>query len=176
MASLLRLVGSGRVGQRLELGQCVHDVDVGVRHRGGGRYALCCARSCGVDRSQCVTLTSSGTVANPTKIICVNRAGSVPPVSADRLATAQVLTTGNTNITFAGCAHYDGIIFRAGNSTGTASINLTSTSVTLRFDNCSLRCGSTGAASKILIGGTSGGGVAAYVEFNNTTLSFAATT
>jgi hypothetical protein len=121
-----------------------------------------------------ITLTSSGTVASPTKIVCVSRAGSVPPVSADRRATAQVLTTGNTNITFQGVAHYDGIIFRAGNSSGTASIQLSGTSAALRFDNCSLRCGSSGASSRILIGGTSGSGAQVAAEFNNTTVSFSA--
>ena len=65
-----------------------------------------------------LTLTSSGTISSPTKIVCVNRAGSVPPVSADRRATAQVATTGNTNITFVGIAHYDGIIFIAGEFNG----------------------------------------------------------
>jgi len=37
-----------------------------------------------------VTLTTAGTSANPSKVICVDRAGSVPPVSADRRTTAQV--------------------------------------------------------------------------------------
>ena len=37
-----------------------------------------------------LTLTSNGTLANPTKVICVNRAGSVPPVSGDRRDTAQI--------------------------------------------------------------------------------------
>jgi hypothetical protein len=119
-----------------------------------------------------VTLTSSGTASLPTKVICVNRAGSVPPVSADRLATAQVATSANNNITFAGFTHYDGIIFIAGNSTGTANIQLSAANAALRFDNCSLRCGSSGATSKLLIGGTTGGAGTA-VEFNNTTVSFA---
>jgi hypothetical protein len=117
-----------------------------------------------------LTLTSSGTAANPTKVICVSRAGSVPPVAADRRATAQVATTGNVNISFAGCAHYDGVIFTAGNSTGTAIVNVTPTSAWTRLDNCSLRCGSTGVNGKITVGG--GGGL---VEWNNTTVSFAAT-
>ena len=42
---------------------------------------------------------------NPTKVVCVNRAGSVPPVSADRRATAQVTTTGALDINLSGlCA------------------------------------------------------------------------
>ena len=118
-----------------------------------------------------LTLTSSGTVANPTKIVCVNRSGSVPPVSGDRRTTATVTTTGNVGITFQGSAHYSGIIFSAGNSTGTANISLPPTAF-LRFDNCSMRLAGTGSASKIIIGQSSGG---TLVEFNNTTVSFAAT-
>jgi hypothetical protein len=121
-----------------------------------------------------VTLTSSGTVSNPTKVICVNRAGSVPPVSADRRATAQVATTGANAITYNGFAHYDGIIFSAGNGASSANHVLAGTAVAapwLRFDNCSLRCAGTGGTSRIMIGGISGYGT--YVELNNTTVSFA---
>jgi hypothetical protein len=114
-----------------------------------------------------LTLTSSGTVANPTKVICVNRAGSVPPISADRRATAQIVTTGNVAISFAGFTHYDGCIFIAGNSTGVANLNLASGPVSYRFDNCSLRLGGSNVSSKITVGNA---GV--YVEFNNTTVSF----
>ena len=119
-----------------------------------------------------ISLTSSGTISNPTKIVCVDRAGTVPPVSADRRTTAQVATTGNSNISFFNFAHYDGIIFIAGNTTSTASINTQATPGTwTRFDNCSLRLGATGATNKINITAA-----AVYVELNNTTVSFSAVT
>jgi len=122
-----------------------------------------------------LTLTTAGLVANPVKVICVNRAGSVPPVSADRRATAQVTTTVNGGINITGCTHYDGFIFLAGNSTGTALIALPSvSSISLRFDNCSFRIGSTGPG-RIQIGGPSGTLGGTYVEWNNTTVSFSAT-
>lgn len=118
-----------------------------------------------------ITLTSSGTITNTTKIVCVNRAGSVPPVSADRRTTATVTTTGISNITFAGFAHYDGIIFSAGTGGVAANIVVIAAgSQNHRFDNCSMRLGNTGTAS-ITLGGNANGGV--YVEFNNTTASFA---
>ena len=108
-----------------------------------------------------VTLTSSGTVANPTKVICVNRAGSVPPVSADRRATAQVTTTGTASITFAGFAHYDGIIFNAGNSSGDGEHQRSGSgsAVRMRFDNCSLRLSArpvrrAGSLSAATVGGS----------------------
>lgn len=118
-----------------------------------------------------LTLTSSGTNALLTKVVCVNRAGSVPPVSADRRATAQVTTTGNITINLNGFTHYDGVIFIAGNSTGIAHINVQNTAnASARFDNCSFRLGSTGTTSRISVLSAN----AAYIEWNNTTVSFAA--
>jgi hypothetical protein len=120
-----------------------------------------------------ITLTSSGVTANPTKVICVNRAGTVPPVSADIRATAQVSTTGASNITFAGFAHYDGIIFSAGNSTSIAHLIVTTAANQwLRFDNCSLRLGGSAPTNLIYVGGSAGSLGATYIELNNTTVSF----
>jgi hypothetical protein len=117
-----------------------------------------------------VTLTSSGTLGNPTKIVCVNRAGSVPPVSADRRATATVTTTGANSITLNGTAHYDGVIFSAGTGAVVAGISVgLSQGISHRFDNCSLRIASTSISTLTLGVAGSGGG---YVEFNNTTVSF----
>lgn len=122
-----------------------------------------------------VTLTSSGTLNNPTKIVCVNRAGSVPPVSADRRTTAQVTTTGANSITLNGCAHYDGVIFNAGTGAVGASILVVQTqSTSHRFDNCSLRLVTTSASSATINLGAAGNG-GNYVELNNTTVSFANT-
>lgn len=120
-----------------------------------------------------ISLTSNGTAALPTKVVCVNRSGSVPPVSADRRMTAQVTTTGTGNIQVSGFTHYDGIIFSAGTLTGASNITLaSSSSMALRFDNCSLRLGSTGAG-KILLGNGSASR-ACLNDFNNTTISFSA--
>ena len=121
-----------------------------------------------------ITLTSSGTNIAVTKVVCVSRAGSVPPVAADRRATATVTTTGNSIMNFAGNAHYDGIIFTAGSgAAGVANIILPSSSgASNRFDNCSLRIGTTGTTSKIFIGGV-GTVASGWVEWNNTTVSFA---
>lgn len=123
-----------------------------------------------------LTLTSSGTSTSITKIICVNRAGSVPPVSADRRTTATVTTTGANNITFQGIAHFDGIIFQAGSAGSSASIILNNITDNrwLTFDNCSLRIVGTGASGSIVIGQTTVSGMLA--QWNNTTVSFAAVT
>lgn len=122
-----------------------------------------------------ITLTSSGTIANPTKVICVNRSGSVPPVSADRRATAQVTTTGGNGISIAAVVHYDGIIFNCGTgATGVQLILASTTNSWQRFDNCSLRILATGGTPANIQFGTVSTG-ASYVELNNTTMSFAST-
>ncbi len=124
-----------------------------------------------------ITLTSSGTVSNPTKIVCVDRAGTVPPVSADRRATATVATSGAFNMTLTGCAHYDGIIFNCGTGSSTANLILCAAANNmLRFDNCSLRLVNTAAAATLYVGGSAGSLGATCVELNNTTMSFAAAT
>jgi hypothetical protein len=116
------------------------------------------------------SLSTPGTITSPVKVICVNRSGSVPPVSTDRRATAQLATNVNTTMNFSGFTHYDGLIFIAGNSTGTANMVLVNSSSTwMRFDNCSLRIGSTGAG-KIHVPV-----FANYVDLNNTTASFSGT-
>jgi hypothetical protein len=117
------------------------------------------------------TLNWSGTVSNPTKIICVDRGGSVPPVAADRRATAVVATSTNGSVATNGFSHYDGIIFITGNSTGVASHSIANTAAQrLRFDNCSFRVGSTGNG-RIGIANVS---ASCYVELNNCTMSFSA--
>lgn len=118
-----------------------------------------------------ITLTSPGTVASPAKVICANRAGSVPPVPADRRTTAQVAS--DSHVSLNGFTHYDGIIFTAANSGANAAQLIPAASGTqwLRFDNCSLRLAGL-STSKILLGNT-GTASGSYVELNNTTVSFA---
>jgi hypothetical protein len=122
-----------------------------------------------------VTLTSSGTIAAPTKVVCVDRAGSVPPVAADRRTTASTATTGAaTGMTISGFTHYDGIIF-SNSITGIQAgfILPGSSSTVLRFDNCSLRFAG-GAGTSTMNVGNLGGASGTQVIFNNTTLSFSA--
>lgn len=122
-----------------------------------------------------ITLTSSGAVSNPTKVTCVNRAGSVPPVSADRRATAAISTTVDNNLSIGGSTYYDGIIFTAGaGSTSFAQLIVgAANNTSLRFDNCSLRLGINAAGSQIMFAGGSNSLGGNYFELNNTTMSFA---
>lgn len=123
-----------------------------------------------------LALNSGGTLTVPTKVICVDRGGSVPPVSADRRTTAQVSTSGAFGITTNGGTYYDGIIFTAG--VGTASgVNfnvVNSSNQWQRFDNCSIRIAATAnsASTFITFGGTAAG--ATSIELNNTTISLGA--
>ena len=124
------------------------------------------------DHAQSHSINTGFTVANtfatPSKVICVNRAGSVPPVSADRRATATVTGTGASQVGIGGCVHVDGIIFTGANYI--APCNATGNSQ--RFDNCSFRI--TGAAAVTINFGNGGTVQGAYLELNNTTVSFGA--
>jgi hypothetical protein len=121
-----------------------------------------------------VALTSPGTIASPCRVICVDSAGTVPPVSADLRTTASISTTGTNNIVFGGIAYYEGITFNTGSGAVTTNISVTTASSRLKFKNCKFVVTSTGAASTIVIGSNSAG---AYYEqsWENCTVKFAAT-
>jgi hypothetical protein len=112
-----------------------------------------------------ITLTSPGTQANLCKIICVDRGGSVPPVSADRRTTAKIgPTSGSNNLSFNGSAHYDGLILTSTNAMPMPA----STAGYMRFDNCLLWSNDV-AIGAILMGNAVGG---TTIELNNTKLQF----
>lgn len=120
-----------------------------------------------------LTLTvAASSAANPIKVICVNRAGSVPPVSADRRTTAQVTVTTTGGLNTYGHIHYDGIIFIAGTTSSSIFAAHGAGGHWVRFDNCSLRVPGTSSPSINLGGDQAGTGT----ELNNTTMSFASLT
>src|SRR3990167_3028291 len=53
-------------------------------------------------QASALTAVAPGTSASPNRIICVDRAGSVPPVSADLRTSATISTTGNNGIALQG--------------------------------------------------------------------------
>src|SRR5688572_7851775 len=77
-----------------------------------------------------LTITCKGTLAAPSRIVCVSHTGTVPPVSADLLATATVTTTGNSALTLSGCAYVYGIIFSCGTTAASPSFALGGTTQT----------------------------------------------
>ena len=124
-------------------------------------------------QTQATSVTANyaiGTEANPNRMYCVDRAGSVPPVAADLRTTATVTTTTNASITFTGAfSEVYGIIFSAGSGASAGSILLGASNRTMRFVNCSMRLGTTAAAAQINV--TSATGALAIFE-NTTTYDF----
>lgn len=103
-------------------------------------------------QASAITNTSNGTVANPTFAYCVDRAGSVPPVSADLKVTATITTTGNSAITNAGAGTYHyGISFSAGSGAVNATVILNNTgSSNVTYENCKfIKAGTSASASAI---------------------------
>ena len=122
-----------------------------------------------------LVMTSPGTEASPCRVYCTNRAGSVPPVSADLRTTATITTTGAFSITGAGAvAECYGIIFSAGDAANIANITIGNTvSRTWRLVNCALRLMNSGATSRINL--VTGGGASVCI-LENTTMQFGALT
>jgi hypothetical protein len=123
-----------------------------------------------------MTLTAPGSFAlsqAPSRIICVNVSGSVPPVSADLRTTATVSTTGANNIEFRGtAAPCRGIIFSAGDGASNASLTSTfGADIIWVFEACQLKLGGTGSSSLIQL---TVSGATKQIVLNNTTVRFAA--
>lgn len=104
------------------------------------------------------SITWPGTEASPNRVLCVNHAGSVPPVSADLATTATVTTTGANNISIpSGRAYVYGIAFSAGSSTSNGNISVGSSSTLNTFaiyENCKFILGGNNASSRINFGAT----------------------
>lgn len=140
--------------------------------------AACAAKAAGDDfwvaHDHAETQASAMTIVvpntspvNPCRIVCVNRSGSVPPVSADLRTTATITTTGNSNITLqTGAAYIEGIIFNAG--TGANGTQFVTTLTWSYFRNCQLnKVGTSGTGNAINLSGS--------VTLDNTSISVGAT-
>ena len=89
-------------------------------------------------------LTFVGTVAAPNKVYCVDRAGSVPPVSANLRTGAVIRTAGALNLKLIGYVDFYGMTFMAGDTTTEANLYTCSANANVqRFVNCALQLGST---------------------------------
>lgn len=127
-------------------------------------------------QASAMALTSPGTAASPCRVFCVRRTGgSVPPVSADLRTTATITTTGGNGLVFTGgkSTVYDGITFSGGSGGVTSGVSCpvsTSAPTYIRFRNCALKKGGTGAGFIDFF--VSGSGQAARFDLINTTLQF----
>lgn len=121
-------------------------------------------------QASALTITHKGTAASPDRVLCVDRAGSVPPVAADLRATATITTTGANAITLAvgGVAYVEGIIFNCGTGASTASLTVSNIST---YRNCAFNLVTTAAGSQI----SSASNVGALTWFYDCTFSFGAT-
>lgn len=118
------------------------------------------------------TLTSPGTEAAPCTVMCVNKAGTVPPVAADLRTTAVEETTGAFGITInAGHTFYYGIIFNNGSGATGANFTTSGSGGTghHRFKNCALNIVSTAAGNRIVVGA---GAVDVTALFEDCSFSF----
>lgn len=121
-----------------------------------------------------VTNACPGTVGTPCRIICVNHAGSVPPVAADLATTATISTTGANAITNTGHFYCYGIIFQAASTAGAVngSIFLANTIGNYqRYDSSVFRLLGT-TTSLLSLGVFQSGGL----FLNNCSVKFAAAT
>lgn len=115
-----------------------------------------------------LTLTLKGTNTAPDRILCVSRAGSVPPVAADLTTGGSITTTGAFALTLqSGQAYVYGITFNCGTGASTASLSLNSTgALAVLYEACALNLVNTASASAITLTGN--------VDLKNCTTSFGA--
>lgn len=122
--------------------------------------------------TQATTVTFSPPSGSRT--LCVNSAGSVPPVSADLRTTATIAATGASNINISNTAYREGITFLAGSGSSAGSINVGSAAGTLdKSKNCKFKLNNTNASSVIQFGGVTN--TFAESELVNTTVEFGST-
>lgn len=104
------------------------------------------------------------TTSRPCSILCVNRTSGLASTGA------QVSTTGNSAINIQGFVRIAGVIFKSGNSTGTANIGLCNGNTTKHwqaFENCTFYVGSSNAGSGVVIGSAGTATNAVNCEINN---------
>lgn len=103
-----------------------------------------------------LTITCKGTVTSPSRVICVNRAGTVPPVAADMRTTATI-TAGTTSgtltlSTFSVRIYFYGISFRAGSGSSGSGIATSGSGACFVFDACKFILNTTSSARTIALG------------------------
>ena len=114
------------------------------------------------------TITFKNTSSAPGTVMCVNKAGSVPPVSADLRTTATVTRTGVAVLSIGGWFYIYGITFSATDGASNGSLAVAYGSSFQYFKNCQLKRPGTGGGN-IIIGG---GNAPAQAVLDNTTLTF----
>lgn len=117
------------------------------------------------------TLAFKGTSAAPDRVLCVNRAGSVPPVAAD-LTTGAVEGTNaaSTSLTITGNLYTYGMRYAPGSGQST-TCNYSSGAGRQHYESCVFSLLSTGTSSRIILCVSSGGSA----SYENCQLRYAST-
>lgn len=121
-------------------------------------------------------LACPGTKSNPCAIICVDHAGSVPPVSADYRTSATVTSTGAHEVNPSGYAYVYGITVSWGGGGANASIfRCGGGAMVWNMDTCALQCASTLSSENagIELGHSADNSDCAF-RWKNTTVKFGA--
>lgn len=121
-----------------------------------------------------ITLTSPGTSASPTLVLCASRASGAPPTT---LATTGTVSATVGNITFGGVAYCYGLTFTTSQASS-VNIQFNATGVLYwRLEACSLRNHGTGTTCNILFGKVADSNANAHlIELVNTVVSFSTAT
>lgn len=124
-------------------------------------------------QASAMTLTSPGTTASPTQVLCIDWTSDM--FGSNAVTTgATVSTTGASNIAFNGFAYCVGIVFTAGDSTNAADFQVTNgTNGQWVFENCGLTLGGNNAGSDFIFG--SSALITDSAILKNTTLTFSHT-
>ncbi len=110
-----------------------------------------------------VTLTFKGVIANPDRVISVNRAGTVPPVAADIAnGSALIATSGNNALAVQGCVVIVGgatagataLSFSAGSGANIPDLRISNnvTADRIYIENANLITGGTSAGQATYVG------------------------
>jgi hypothetical protein len=106
------------------------------------------------------------------KVLCVNRAGSVPPVAADLTTGALVSCTSTNKLTLRGCAYSYGITYQTGTGNALALADFGTANAQI-FEQCALNNG-TAANFNMTFGQTSAPNGPSKIELRNSTINLGA--
>jgi hypothetical protein len=112
-----------------------------------------------------------GHVAGPLDLICVNTAGSTPPVSADLATTGTVTTTGSNSITLQGFWRVVyGLSFIVGSGgSGNSQLQVCAGAEDQFFENCTFALATSGASATFQLNNANSSG---RIRFKGCTYTF----
>lgn len=107
------------------------------------------------------SLSSAGVKGNPVFVVCVNRAGSVPPVAADMVSSPSGIegTSGANAYGIGGSVHVHGMDFRSATLSGSQSFVFSfNGGDDIVLEKCAVRLMNTGGSAVLSFGGSGASG------------------